>query len=69
MAGRFGFHFFGGGARVDQIAGDAFVHQQNFLARNSFSIEGRAGLQRVVGVIVERDVFAQNALAHALVET
>ena len=53
VAGGLGLHFFGGGARVDQIARHALIDQQNFLARNSFAVKGRAGLQRVIDVVAD----------------
>ena len=53
VAGGLGLHFFRGGARVDQIARHAFIHQQNFLPRHAFAVEGRAGLQRMGDVVVQ----------------
>ena len=68
VAGGLGFHFFGGGARVDQIARHAFDPPAE-LSGAAFLRRRRARRTAADGdVVVERDVFAHDFLAHALVE-
>ena len=65
VAGRLGFHFFRGGARIDQILRHAPIDQQNLLARDAFPVVRRAALQRMIGVVPDGDVVAENFLADA----
>ena len=68
MAGRFGLHFLRGRARINQILRNAAIHQQHFLPWKSFAIPWGTHLQRMVHVIPQSDILAENFLAHALVQ-
>ena len=50
------------------MAGDAALDQQNCLPGHPFAIEWRAGLQLVVDVVVDGDVFAHHLFADAIGE-
>src|SRR5438270_2533640 len=60
---------FGGSTRINEILGDAPVDQKHFLARNALAIERSAELQRVIDVIGDGDVFSEDLLANAVIET
>jgi len=68
MAGGLFAGGFGGRAGIDEIARDAAIYEQNFLARQAFAVKGGALLQRVIGVVGDGDVLSEELLAHALVE-
>ena len=68
MAGRLFAGFFGAGARVDEISRNAFFHQIYTLARDAFAVERRAELQRVIRVVDDGDVLAEELLAQAFGE-
>ena len=58
----------GGVTAVGDVADHAAIHQREAAARDAFAVEGRAGLQRVAGVVVDGDVFAEKLFADAVVE-
>ena len=65
VAGGLGFHFFRGGARIDEIFRHAAIHEQHFLPWDAFAVVGRAGLQRMIDVVPDGNIFAEDFLAHA----
>src|SRR5258708_13147395 len=51
-----------------KIPGAAAIHQQYPLARQSFAIERRALLPRMISVVADGDVLSEELLAHAFVQ-
>src|SRR5437016_2511143 len=68
MAGRLFLSGFGGCARVDEILGHATVCQEYPMARNALAIEGCTELQRMINIVGNADVLAEDLLAHAVVK-
>src|SRR5438309_1324296 len=59
---------FGGGPGIHEILGDAAVHEHDALTWHSFAIEWGALLQRMINVVGDADVLAEELLAHAFVQ-
>ena len=68
MASGFFAGGFGAGSRIDEIPGHAAINEQNALAGHAFSVERSAELQRMISVIGDGDIFAEDWFAHAVVE-
>src|SRR4029077_20797930 len=52
----------------DEILWHAAIDERNALAGHAFAVEGHAELERMVGVIGNGDVSAEERFAHAAVE-
>src|SRR5580704_5448549 len=59
---------FGAAAGIDEILWHAAINEQNTLARDAFPVEGGPELEGMVGVIGDRNIFAEERFAHAVVE-
>ena len=68
MAGGLFAGGFGAAARIDEILGDAAIDEKDLLTRDAFAVEGGAELERMIGVIGDGDIFAEERFAHAVVE-
>src|SRR5713101_991692 len=60
---------FGGSAGINEIPGNAAIHEQHLLPRNPLAIEWRALLERVINIVTDADIRSEKLLAHAFIET